>query len=170
MAKIISILIFFISANVYCQDSENLRFNQIDSLIASIPEKPNGNNQYKQIQSSGLIYKKTFIFFKKSVGSFHENILYKDKSIRSIRINKNLRNKNSMEYFYYDRVQLIKYVKKTESPKNNSSISFYWENGKIIGGTDYNPKNLDAILRKSIEYRTRWSELINQSGYKNAPQ
>lgn len=166
MTKKICILIFLISISVIGQNSENSRIVEIDSLISSIPINPEKNDKFSQIQSSGLISKKSWIFFNKTIGSFHEDVIYKGKSIYLIKKYTEYKSEVYEEYYYYENGKLIKYVKNfwdSQDETDNEIYSVYFENNNIISGTKFEVLKIDEVLNYSdIKYST-WSEFVNRN-------
>ncbi|EDM42846.1 hypothetical protein SCB49_14725 [unidentified eubacterium SCB49] len=166
MTKKICILIFLISISVIGQNSENTRVVEIDSLISLIPINPDKNDEFNQIQSSGLISKKSWIFFNKTIGSFHEDVIYKDKSIYLIKKYTEYKSEVYEEYFYYENDKLIKYVKKlwiSQDETDNEINSAYFENNNIVGGTKIAVLKIDELINHSDSKYSKWIEFINQN-------
>ena len=166
MTKKICILIFFISISVIGQNSKNLRVVEIDSLISLIPINPAKNDEFSQIQSSGLISKKSWIFFNKTIGSFNQDVIYKDNLLYLIKIYTENKNDAINEFYYYENGKLIKYKKKLSDIENETNCeiySVYIQNDSILGGTKYEVLDIKKILNFStIKYKS-WSGFVNRN-------
>src|SRR5690606_538047 len=121
--KILILIIFCKSFSSFGQETDLIKLKTIDSLVSIIPEKPNKEDSFEIIQSSGLITKKKFLFFKKQVGNFHENVIYKNGTIYLIKKFTNLENTSTAEYYYYNNDKLIYYIKKLEKFDEDNLIS-----------------------------------------------
>ena len=166
--QILTYIIWIFSLSAFSQESDSIKINRIDSQVSKIPENPTKEDAFEIIQSSGLISKKKFLLFKKRIGSFHENIVYKNGEIHLIKIYTNLPDISTIEYYYYNNDELIHYLKKTEKVlKNNQSkkniTSAYFNNKKLITVTENVDFDVNEVLTKSHKNKSDWKEFINQT-------
>src|SRR5690554_491875 len=110
---LIILLITLISNDLICQNLDSLRIVQIDSLISLVPDVTKKNDNYSNIQESGLIYKKILGVFKKQIGSVSTEIIYHDTLIyRVLSIYEHKKdNIRMIEIFNYSDNKLICYEK-----------------------------------------------------------
>ena len=122
---LIILLISLISNDVICQDLDSLRIVQIDSLISFIPEETKKNENYSNIQESGLIHKKILGVFKKRIGSVSTEIIYHDTIIyRILNIYQYKKdNKRMIEIFNYSDNKLIRYEKELTIQMDSDTLS-----------------------------------------------
>lgn|SRR5690606_8011311 len=165
MMNKIFFLIFFISIIANGQNSERLLKAEIDSLVSLIPVNPKKPDEFSQIQSSGLISKKCWIFINKTVGSFHEDVIYKNNSIYLIKKFTENRNEIYDEYYYFENGNLIKYVKEIHKNQEveNEFRSVYFQNDKVINGTKIKDLDINRILSYSDNKYSSWIEFINRN-------
>jgi len=167
--RITILLIWFFAITTFGQKSDTLKINTIDYQVSLIPEKPTKNDNYEIIQSSGLISKKTLIFFKKPIGSFHEDVIYKNDTIALIKILRNLENISIIENFYYNDDELIRYDKREKKYDQNDLVSekinsAYFHSSKLSTAPDNTEIDENEILKKSNEKKSKWNEFIKQTG------
>ena len=167
--QILAILTLIFSLSTYGQISDSLKIDAIDYETSLIPENPSKDDPYNIIQSSGLIRKNTF-FGKKRIGNFHENVIYKNGSISLIKIYTNLKDKSTIEYFYYDSSgDLIRYNKVLQKLHIDNVVSedtliLYFHSSKVISETD-SQKEIDTneILERSDQKKSSWNDFIKQT-------
>src|SRR5690606_23669895 len=152
--KILTLVIWGFSLTTFGQESDSIKLKTIDSIVSIIPENPTKQDAFEIIQSSGLISKKKFLFFKKRVGSFHENVVYKNRTIYLIKILTNLQNIHTVEYYYYNNEELIHYIKKIEKfDKDNltskNKYSAYFDSKKLVKVTENLDFDVNEVLTKS---------------------
>lgn len=137
------ILIFFFTIAINAQNTSYSKIEQIDNFVSSIPLTMVKANGFDQIEASGLTFKKSWIFFKRRVGSFHQMIIHKDDLVYLIQ--KITKNKKGvfLEKYYYENNKLVKYVK--EVPEENFDI--------------------EALIIKSISLNKSWLDTITQSNH-----
>lgn len=165
---ILILLLCFFTLSTFGQKSDSLKIKKIDYQVSLIPENPTKNDDYEIIQASGLISKKRLIVFKKTIGGFHENVIYKNGTIFLIKTSRNLRNTSIIEYFYFNNDELIRYDKKIlEFDKDNliseNEISAYFDSSKLIAATEERDHSTNEILKKSEKIKMRWDEFIKQT-------
>ena len=166
--KILTLVIWGFSLTTFGQESDSIKLKTIDSIVSIIPENPTKQDAFEIIQSSGLISKKKFLFFKKRVGSFHENVVYKNRTIYLIKILTNLQNIHTVEYYYYNNEELIHYIKKIEKfDKDNltskNKYSAYFDSKKLVKVTENLDFDVNEVLTKSHKNKSEWKEFINQT-------
>jgi hypothetical protein len=165
---ILILLLWFFTLSTFGQKSDSLKIKTIDYQVSLIPENPSKNDPFEIIQASGLISKKRLIFFKKTIGGFHENVIFKNGTVFLIKTSRNLKNTSIIEHFYFNNDELIRYDKKTlEFDKDNliseNEISAYFDSSKLIVATEEKDFNINEILKKSEKIKSDWSEFIKQT-------
>lgn len=162
------ILIFFFTIAINAQNTEYSRIDQIDSLVSSIPLTMVKANGYNQIERSGLISKKSWVFFKKRIGSFHDMIIYRDDQV--FLIQKFTRNKKGtlLESYFYENNYLIKYEREFSNVKNESDVKvyhLYFDNKQIINEVPKDNLDVEALIIKSINMNKSWLDYIIKSNH-----
>lgn len=162
------VLIFFFTITINAQNTEYSRIDQIDSLVLSIPLTMVKANGYNQIEGSGLIFKNSWMFFKKRIGSFNDMIIYRDDQV--FLIQKFTRNKKGtlLENFFYENNSLIKYEREVSNVKNESDIKvyhLYFDNNQIINEVTKDNLDVEALIIKSININKSWLDHIIQSNH-----
>src|SRR5690606_13448177 len=169
--KILILIIFCKSFSSFGQVTDLIKLKTIDSLVSIIRDKPNKEDCFEISKCSGLITKKKFLFFKKQVGNFHENVIYKNGTIYLIKKFTNLENTSTAEYYYYNNDKLIYYIKKLEKFDEDNLISknkifAYFDSKKLIKITGNLDFDRNEILNKSQENKSDWEKFITQTEYK----
>ena len=168
MKRIIIILIL-ITSNSFGQNIDSEKIAEIDSIFSSINRLK--RSEYKTFKSSGYIKKRKFIFFKKTIGSFNEDVIYIDDEILKIThtefLNKELKN----ESYYYSNNKLIKYEIKLyddlELNINEIISKAYYENGELIKFSSNKEWKFDSLktyeeaMKLCLEY-LQFKNFMNQ--------
>ena len=142
--KVRYLIILFItlfSNDLICQNLDSLRIVQIDSLISLVPNVTMKNDNYSNIQESGLIHKKVLRVFKKQIGSvsteiiFHDTLIYRILNIYEYKKD----NKRKIEIFNYSDNKLIHYEKEHTIQMDSDTTSIlkhkilaYFDNYRLI--------------------------------------
>ena len=133
--------IVLITNDLISQEKDSLRIIQINSLISLIPDDIRTNDNYSNIQASGLINKKIFGLFKKQIGSVSSEIIYHDTLIYRISNIYEYKkdNKRLIETFNYSDNKLIRYEKELTIQTDSDSTSIlkqkilaYFDNNRLI--------------------------------------
>ncbi|KXX66926.1 hypothetical protein [Flammeovirga sp. SJP92] len=148
---IITLLGLFFTVNVIAQESESLIVSRIDSITYDI----DNNSDNLGLHEDGELSKKRFLFFKKKIGGYFSNVVYKDTLVLSIEneyyYKKNGRTEN--EIFYFSENKLIKYSEETYTDKNlNHKVEIYYKDHKLIKVNKdiHDSFKLDAEKKESI--------------------
>ena len=138
---LIILFITLFSNDLNCQNLDSLRIVQIDSLISLVPDVTMKNDNYSNIQESGLIYKKVLGVFKKRIGSVSTEIIFNDTLIyRILNIYQYKKdNERMIEIFNYSDNKLIRYEKELTIQKDLDTTSIlkhkilaYFDNYRLI--------------------------------------
>ena len=161
MKKIIILFIFSISIS-FGQNIESEKIHEIDSIYESINKLK--KTEYKTLESSGLIKKKKLIFFKKNIGRFNEDVIYRNNKILKITYVELMKGKVKNERYYFSENNLIKYEIRTfdeiEIKKNEINCVAYFNNGKLIKFWSDKETEFEAseIQRKANELNSKYLE------------
>ncbi len=117
------------------QNIESKKISEVDSICSNINCLK--KSEYKTFQSSGLINKKIFIFFKKNIGSFNEDVRCIGNEILKITYVEFLNGKVKNERYYFSKNKLIKYeirniLMKKELRKSEINAKAYYDNNKLL--------------------------------------
>lgn len=162
------IIIFLFTVAVNAQNTPYSKIERIDSLISSIPVTMVKAHGFGQIETSGPTFKKSWIFFKKRVGSFHEMIIYKDEVIYLIRKTTKNRKGVFLEKYYYENNKLVKYVKEVPNSEDELDLKtyhLYFDDNQIINEVPEENFDIEALMMKSISLNKSWLATINQSNH-----
>lgn len=165
MKKIGLLFILTISFS-FGQNIESVKINEIDSIYKSINKLK--KEEYKTFQSSGFINKKKFLFFKKNIGSFHEDVIYINNKILKITYVEFLKGKVKNERYYFSENNLIKYEIRTfdeiEMDKTEINSVAYFDNGKLIKYWSDKETEFYAleILKKANELNSNYLEFLKK--------
>ena len=162
---LVFLLICFFSKNAFGQETDLEKIVIIDSLISVIPENPSKDSSFKIIQSSGLIWKRSLLFFKKQIGGFHEIVIYKEGNIYLVKIIEKIKNTSTVQNYYFNHNQLIRYNERRERLEKkeliiDNEISAYFDSDRPIVITGNENLIVDEILEFSEERKSSWKAFI----------
>ena len=164
MKKIIFLLILWTSFS-FGQNIESKKISEVDSICSNINCLK--KSEYKTFQSSGLINKKIFFFFKKNIGSFNEDVIYIGNEILKITYVEFLNGKVKNERYYFSKNKLIKYEIRTfdekELRKSEINAKAYYDNDKLLKFWSDKDTAFDFLktLEKSNELNSNYLEFQN---------
>jgi len=163
MKKIVLLFILSFSFS-FGQNIVFKKIAEIDSLCSSINKLK--KSEYKTLQSSGVIKKKKFIFFNKTVGGFNQDVTFANNKILKITYVEFLKDKVKNERFYFSDNKLVKYeirtFDKTEIEKSEINSNAYFENEKLIKFWSDKETEFNAlkIFEQAKELNSNYLEFI----------
>ncbi|MDF1550670.1 MAG: hypothetical protein P1P88_22805 [Bacteroidales bacterium] len=169
---LLAIYLFFQGANIYSQNFDAAKVKQIDLLVSQLSDSAKRNNYFEKIDASGLIHEKSFIVFKKLIGSFSTEVFYQDTSIYAIENITNYIKDDEIviENYYFDHNSLIKYELKTTKTKNTDNnevlqhhILAYFSNDNLVGLTQV--INDDYVFDVKEQKRVKARAKSDNEGY-----
>lgn len=163
---LLTIYLFLLYGNLHPQNFDAAKVKQIDSLVSELSDTVKSTNNFEHIDASGLIHEKSFIVFKKLIGSFSTEVFYQDTSIYAIENITNYIKDDEIviENYYFDHNSLIKYELKTTKTKKSDEdemlqhhILAYFSNDKLVGLTQVINDNyvFDFKEQKRVKARAK---------------
>ena len=163
--KSILLFIFLFTFSFYGQESGASKVLLIDSICSSINSlKP---NEYKTYQSSGIIEKKKFVFFYKTIGSFHVDGFFINDKLLKVNYTEFLIGSSANEVFYFKDNKLIKFERKFFNKNISNDVEIipkaYFENDVLIHYSTNKFWNFNALktLQKANQLKEEFIEDVN---------
>ena len=164
MKTLLFLMSFFLSNSIYSQEDVVSYIQSIEKYIHDY-EQDSLNSELYDIQASGLMTKKKFKLFRRTIGGFSENTAWNENNNQYFNYwyGENHFNKRKYEdlyvSFYFKDNQLVKYIKELENKKYIYRTTVYFKDSELISLETDDPNfNLEEIKKheaKAVEILER---------------
>lgn len=157
MKTLLFLMSFFLSNSIYSQEDVVSYIQSIEKYIHDY-EQDSLNSELYDIQVSGLITKKKFKLFRRTIGGFSEYTVWNEDNHQYFNYwyGDNYLNKRKYEdlYFslYFKDNQLVKYVKEVENKKYAYKTTAYFKGKELISVETNDPNfSLEEIRKDEVK-------------------
>lgn len=157
MKTLLFLMSFFLSNSIYSQEDVVSYIQSIEKYIHDY-EQDSLNSELYDIQVSGLITKKKFKLFRRTIGGFSEYTAWNEDNHQYFNYwyGDNYLNKRKYEdlYFslYFKDNQLVKYVKEVENKKYAYKTTAYFKGKELISVETNDPNfSLEEIRKDEVK-------------------
>lgn len=157
MKTLLFLMSFFLSNSIYSQEDVVSYIQSIEKYIHDY-EQDSLNSELYDIQASGLMTKKKFKLFRRTIGGFSEYTAWNENNNQYFNYwyGDNYLNKRKYEdlYFslYFKDNQLVKYVKEVENKKYAYKTTAYFKGKELISVETNDPNfSLEEIRKDEVK-------------------